>query len=309
MTSGKTLLILSGGAPAADAARRAKEMGLAVVMLDADTKALGFAFADSCLIANVHQPVESAAAAERYSRKIRKIDGVIGIGVQAPVTAATVAARLRLPGMPVHVAELIGDRLAARKCFVSAGIASPWFAEIRTLQELQRAVIAQGRDLLITPPDGEDEAGAQHLGDVEDLAVSFSHARSHSPSERVMVEKYPSGPRLFSETLVSAGQCFTPLIADQGRDGASRQSSAILDQARALAARSASALGLSDGTLAAEMMLDDGQLKLTDFSASLSGDFCTREIPRHTGVDFVGAAIRLALGETLAGADLMPGKR
>jgi formate-dependent phosphoribosylglycinamide formyltransferase (GAR transformylase) len=309
MTSGKTLLILSGGTPAADVARHAKKLGLTVVMLDGDPQAPGFAFADSCLIADVHQPAESTAAAERYNRKIRKIDGVIAVGVQAPVTAATLAARLRLPGMPLHVAELIGDRLAARKCFVSAGVASPWFAEIRTPQDLQRAIIAQGRDLLLIPPDGQGEAGALHLGDVEDLAASFSHARSHSPTERVMVEKYPPGPRLFSETLISGGQCFTPLIADQGQDGASRQPSILLDQARALAARSASALGLSDGTLAAEMMLDDGQLKLTDFSASLSGDFCTREIPRHTGVDFLGAAIRQALGIAVAGTDLMPGKR
>jgi hypothetical protein len=49
---------------------------------------------------------------------------------------------------------------------------------------------------------------------------------------------------------------------------------------------------LPGGIEAAEMMVDDGQLKLTDFSAILSGFFCTQKIPRHTGVDFIGAAIR-----------------
>jgi hypothetical protein len=125
MASGKTLLIISAGAGAAYAARRAKEMGLTVVMSDADPQAPGFAFADSCLIADAYAPPETAAAAERYSRKIRRIDGVIAVAAQAPLTAAIVAQRLRLPGLPVHVAELIEDRLALRKCFVSAGIASP----------------------------------------------------------------------------------------------------------------------------------------------------------------------------------------
>ena len=101
MTSGKTLLIVSGGIEAADAAKRAKEMGHTVVVSDRDPEAPGFAFADSCLIADVYGADETAAAAERYNRKIRKIDGVICVAADAPVTAATVAQRLRLPGISV----------------------------------------------------------------------------------------------------------------------------------------------------------------------------------------------------------------
>ena len=47
-----------------------------VVVSDRDPNAPGFAFADSCLIADVYGAGETAAAAERYNRKIRKIDGV-----------------------------------------------------------------------------------------------------------------------------------------------------------------------------------------------------------------------------------------
>ena len=50
----KTLLIVSGGIEAADAAKRAKEMGLNVVVSDRDPEAPGFAFADSCIIADVY---------------------------------------------------------------------------------------------------------------------------------------------------------------------------------------------------------------------------------------------------------------
>ncbi len=50
----KTLLIVSGGIEAADAAKRAKEMGLYVVVSDRDPEAPGFAFADSCIIADVY---------------------------------------------------------------------------------------------------------------------------------------------------------------------------------------------------------------------------------------------------------------
>ena len=42
-------------------------------------------------------------------------------------------------------------------------------------------------------------------------------------------------------------------------------------------------------------------------AARLSGGFfCTREIPLNTGVDFIGAAIRIALGEKVAEEDVTP---
>jgi biotin carboxylase len=46
---------------------------------------------------------------------------------------------------------------------------------------------------------------------------------------------------------------------------------------------------------------------MIELAARLSGGFfCTREIPLNTGVDFIGAAIRIALGETVDEADLVP---
>ena len=132
MASGKTLLIVSGGIEAADAARRAKEMGHTVVVSDLDPKAPGFAFADSCLIADVYGPSETAAAAERYSRKIRKIDGVLCVAADAPVTAAMVAQRLGLPGISIASAELACDKLAMKRRFAECGVPVPWFSEVPT---------------------------------------------------------------------------------------------------------------------------------------------------------------------------------
>ena len=100
----KTLLIVSGGVEAADAALRAKEMGLHVVVSDVNPEAPGFAHADSCLIADVYGPRETAAAAERYSRKIRKIDGVICVAADAPLTTAEVCERL---GLTREVADAV----------------------------------------------------------------------------------------------------------------------------------------------------------------------------------------------------------
>ena len=318
----KTLLIISGGIEAADAARRAKEMGYTVVVSDRDPTAPGFAFADSCLIADVYGPSETAAAAERYSRKIRRIDGVLCVAADAPVTAATVAQRLRLPGIPVHVAELACDKLAMKKAFRSAGVAIPWFAEVSTPQELQRIAIERGKDLVIKPVDSRGSRGVQRVAQVADLTAAFMLARSHSPSERVMVEQYLPGPQVSTESIVMNGVCYTPGFSDRnyeyleryapffienGGDLPSHLPAGIQDKVKDLVGRAASALGVTTGTVKGDIVVHDGEPYVLELAARLSGGFfCTREIPLNTGVDFIGAAIRLALGEAVSPEELTP---
>ncbi|HVV27052.1 MAG TPA: ATP-grasp domain-containing protein [Rhizomicrobium sp.] len=319
---GKTLLIISGGIEAVDAARRAKEMGHTVVVSDRDTAAPGFAFADSCLIADVYGATETAAAAERYSRKIRKIDGVLCVAADAPVTAATVAQRLGLPGLPVHVAELACDKLAMKTCFRSAGVAVPWFAPVATPQELQRIVIARGRDLVIKPVDSRGSRGVQRLAQADDINKAFLLARSHSPTERVMVEQYLDGPQVSTESVVLDGVCHTPGFSDRnyeyleryapffienGGDLPSRLPAGIQDKVRALVGRAAAAMGIVNGTVKGDIVIHKGEPYVIELAARLSGGFfCTREIPLNTGVDFVGSAIALALGEPVSPDDLAP---
>src|SRR2546423_4311198 len=106
----KTLLVISGGAEAACVAQRAKELGCYVVVSDRDLDSPGFAFSDSRVIADALAPDETAAAAERFSRKIRKIGGVIAMGDGA-ATAAAVAARVRTSRISRGPAGALGARL------------------------------------------------------------------------------------------------------------------------------------------------------------------------------------------------------
>jgi biotin carboxylase len=318
----KTLLIISGGIEAADAARRAREMGLYVVVSDRDPEAPGFAFADSCLIADVYGAHETASAAERYNRKIRKIDGVICVAADAPVTAATVSERLRLPGISVATAELACDKLAMKRRFASCGVPVPWFAEVHTVQELQRVAIERGRNLVIKPVDSRGSRGVQRIAQVEDLTKAFTLARSHSPSERVMVEEYLDGPQVSTESVVIEGRCFTPGFSDRnyeyldtyapffienGGDLPSHLPPETQDAVKDVVARAAAALGVTNGTVKGDIVVHDGKPYVIELAARLSGGFfCTREIPLNTGVDFIGCAIRVALGEAVSPEELKP---
>jgi biotin carboxylase len=318
----KTVLIVSGGIEAADAARRAKELGYYVVVSDRDPEAPGFAFADSCLIADVYSPTETAAAAERYHRKIRKIDGVICVAADAPVTAATVCQRLGIKGLPLHAAETACDKLAMKRRFSEAGVPVPWFAAVETPQALQRIAIERGNNLVIKPVDSRGSRGVQRIAHVADLTKAFMLAREHSPTDRVMVEEYLEGPQVSTESIVVDGKCFTPGFSDRnyeyldryapffienGGDLPSQLSDEVQFKVRDVVAKAAKALGILDGTVKGDIVVHNGQPYVIELAARLSGGFfCTREIPLNTGVDFLGAALRLAVGDEISQDELEP---
>jgi hypothetical protein len=69
----------------------------------------------------------------------------------------------------------------------------------------------------------------------------------------------------------------------------------------------AAALGVTRGTVKGDIVVHQGQVYVIELAARLSGGFfCTREIPLNTGVDFIGSAIRVALGENPTAAELTP---
>ena len=248
----KTLLIISGSTAAAEAARAIKALGHTLVVCDTDPEAPAFAFADSCLIADIWAPADCAAAAERYSRKIRRIDGVLCLA-DAVMTAATVGERLRLPGPSMDVAALADDRLRLKRAFASAGATSCWHAAIVTPQELQRAAIAR-ENLVVKPVERRGLAHDHRLSNAEDPAALFREAQSASPTGRVMVEQYPPARRV--SAFVEAGMC--------RMEGA--------EEWRSLLERAAAALDLRDGPLTAEIVVSDSRLELIDAAPYLAPD-------------------------------------
>jgi biotin carboxylase len=319
---GKTLLIVSGGIEAAYAAKRAKELGLYVVVSDRDHEAPGFEFSDSRLLADVYGFDETAAAAERFSRKIRKIDGVLCVAADAPMTVAAVCAKLGIPGLSRESARLASDKLAMKTRFREAGIPIPWFAAVATPQELSRIAVERGSDLVVKPADSRGSRGVQRIAHVKDLNGAFALAQSHSPTQRVMVEQYLEGPQVSTESVVVNGKCFTPGLSDRnyeylerfapffienGGDLPSALAPEIQTRIKHLVERAAAALGIANGTVKGDIVVHDGEPYVIEMAARLSGGFfCTREIPLSSGVDFIGAAIKVALGECPTAAELEP---
>lgn len=318
----KTLLIVSGGIEAADAAKRAREMGLHVAVSDIDANAPGFAHAHDRLIANVYGPEETLAAARTYHLEKRKIDGVICVAADAPMTAALVARELSLPGVSVETARLASDKLAMKRRFLEQGVAIPWFVALSSAADLRAIIAERGNNLVIKPVDSRGSRGVQRIARIGDLDAAFALAQSHSPTGRVMVEQYLDGPQVSTESIVTQGRCYTPGFSDRnyeflethapffvenGGDLPSRLPQDAQEKVKDLVSRAALALGVTNGTVKGDIVVHKGVPHVIELAARLSGGFfCTREIPLNTGVDFIGCAIRVALGENVPASELEP---
>jgi biotin carboxylase len=175
---------------------------------------------------------------------------------------------------------------------------------------------------VIKPVDSRGSRGVQRIAQVEDLAKAYALARSHSPTERVMVEEYLDGPQVSTESIVIEGRCHTPGFSDRnyeyletyapffienGGDLPSHLPQDIQAKVRDVVARAAEALEVTNGTVKGDIVVHNGEPYVIELAARLSGGFfCTREIPLNTGIDFIGCAIKVALGETVSPEELEP---
>ena len=116
------ILIISGGIEAIPGILRAKELGLHVVVADGNPSAPGFEYADNIIICSTYNSDEMATAAENFNNNVRRINGVISIAADVPITVSTVSKRLSLKGHSLSTALLSADKLLMKERFVEKNI-------------------------------------------------------------------------------------------------------------------------------------------------------------------------------------------
>lgn len=318
----KCLLFVGGGGETLPGVRLARAMGLAVAVSDGNPDSPCLAEADYPLVASTYDPAGTVAVAQAFVREHRPINGVMCMAVDVPHTVAAVAAALGLPGISPDSARLAMDKLAMKERFAADGIPVPSFAAVAGTDDLRAAMRRHGPDLVLKPVDSRGARGVQRLSTVSDLDAAYAEAVRHSPTGRAMVERFLPGPQVSTESLVLDGVALTPGFSDRNYEFMDRFAPFIIENGgelpsflpedvqaavRELVSRAAASLGVRQGVVKGDIVVSGGRPYVIELAARLSGGyFCSHEIPHSTGVDFVGAAIRQSLGETVSPGELTP---
>jgi biotin carboxylase len=318
----KNLLVVGGGIEAVPGLERAKQMGLHLVVSDRDQEAPGFAVADDRLLASTYDIQATVAAARRYHDEVSRFDGVMCIASDIPRTVAAVAAALGLPGISEESARLSSDKFDMKLKFRRDGVPVPWFSLVESAAQLREIVMSRGFPLVIKPVDSRGARGVLRLTEAVDLNWAYEFSANQSPSGRVMVEEFLEGPQISTESIVLEGVAFTPGLADRNYEFLDRFAPHIIENGGDLPTRlsaedqqsmcdliqqAAASMGVCNGVVKGDVVFHEGKPFIIELATRLSGGYlCTHEIPLSTGVDFVGCAIRLALGEQVRADELTP---
>ena len=310
----KTLLIISGGSEAIPGIQKAKEMGLYVVVSDGNKNAPGFEFADDRIIASTYD-IELTVKKSKDYNNLRKIDGVMCMASDVPLTVASVAKELSIPGITIESAMLSSDKIAMKDKFFSDNVLIPKYKELFNIEDLKSIISNWKFPLIIKPVDSRGARGVARLDNNTNIDWAWSFAKENSPTGRVMVEEYLEGPQVSTESLVINGNCFTigfsdrnyelldeyfPFVIENGGDLPSFLSEEIQSKIKILVSEAAKSIGVKNGVVKGDIVVSKGKPYIIEIATRLSGGyFCSHEIPLNTGVDFLSNAIKISLGESI----------
>ena len=318
----KTLILLGAGSECVHAITHAQKLGFSVLATDKNPQAPGATVADDFLPLCAYTPSETVSGLLDWQARGGKADGVLCIAVDAPHTVAAVGKALGLPAISEETARLATDKLAMKERFREYGIPIPWFCAVRDVDDLRQLVAERGYPLVIKPVDSRGARGVLLLTKEMDLDWAYDTAKVESKTGRVMLEEYLAGPQVSTEGLMVNGvahipgfsdrnyeflERFAPHIIENGGDMPSLLPEAAQQALRQLTGKAALALGLEHGPVKGDMVWHDGRPYVIELAARHSGGyFATHEIPWNTGVDLLGASMRMAMGELPAAEELTP---
>ena len=313
----KTLWVVGGGTEAVPGIKVAKSMGLRVALSDGNTQAPGRDFADYFYCADTYSPKKTLAAIEVHTEKIKAIDGIIALAADVPSTIAFVCHALKLPGQSMETAKFSSNKLLMKEKFLQQNLQIPWFHKISSLLELQTLINSREGIHVLKPVDSRGARGVLQIDQKSNLEWCFGESLQYSPSKTLILEEFIDGPQISTESLVQNGDVWNIGFADRNyantkdyapffiEDGGTQPSvlnkksqAAIFD----LAAAAGKALGLSNGVIKGDMVLNNGKPYVIEIATRLSGGwFSSIQIPASTGVPIVQYAILQALGEQIPG--------
>lgn len=311
------LHVLGAGPWQLETIKRARELGMRVLVTDYLQDRPGYALADCHEIVDITDPEATLAVARRY-----RVDGILCDTTDTGVkTAAYVADRLALPGVGVAASRVCTDKHRLREAVTIAGLRNPPHALVTdpppgspsSAQAAVRAAIQAaeqiGYPLVVKPVDNQSGRGVSIVPTSDALPAAVANAMAYSRTRRVILEAKARGVEHIVDGFVSEGRAQVLGIAAKRpyADNPTISSSidylsgadfaAALDLLEPVMSSLLAAASLDFGLFHAELIVDGQAVVPIDLAARGGGVMIyTHALQAISGVDAVGAAVRAAVG-------------
>lgn len=305
----KTIMILGASILQLPAIEKAKEMGLDVIVVDLNPKAVGFN------VPGIKKEVISTIDIPKIidAAKKNNIDGIMTLATDMPMrSVAAVAKEMNLIGVDEETALKATNKAEMRRALKVANVPIPRFFIVTNREEYMKAVKQFSVPFIVKPADSSGSRGIFEVQDIHDkelIREAYEYCKPFSKCGDIVVEEYMIGPEVSVETLSVDGVCNIIQVTDKLTTGAphyvemghsqpTMQCKEIKDRINEVVKAANKAVGIKDGPSHTEIIVTDEGPKIVEIGARLGGDnITTHLVPLSTGVNMVECCINIALGK------------
>ncbi len=309
----KKILMIGAGFLQTYVIRMAKELGYYVYAVDGSASAPGFKYSDEYAVINI---VDEKACLN-YAKE-KQIDGVLTAATDYGVlTASYIAREMNLPGINYEVAKTVKNKYLVRKSLFEAKADDTEQAYQIDSEEGIKSVLSQIKfPVMVKPCDGSGSRGASRVDDAEGFEAACMAAMECSLTHKALVETFITGKEYGVESFVHDGKTTVlaimnkwmtkpPYYAELGHSIPSCLDAETENYIKQCAEKAIAALGINFGSVNMDLLLsEDGSVHIVDIGARMGGNLIGSDIiPHGTGIDYTGAMLRGAAGDSV---DLSP---
>ena len=308
MISNSRLLVLAAGVLQLPIIKRAKEMGCYVIAADGNPSAMGFAYADKAICANIVSEDEMLKIAME-----EKVDGVIHPCSEVSMAVmGRINEEMGLSGITREQAIKATNKHLMRQAFEAYDAPSPLSILTESAEHAWTIFDTDFSGNAILKPSrnsGSRGIAKIHKGiSREEFFNLYSIALDESRDKSVLIEQFIEGPEFSVEIIVWDNVVNVLAITDKKTTGAphfvelghnqpSRFPADVVTLVRDAAVAGVKALGVNACACHAEVKVQDGEAYLMEVGARMGGDFISTVLTRlSSGIDMIAAAVNCALG-------------
>ena len=302
------LLVPTATYRAPDFVRAAKALGVDLIVGSEEPPAIG----DRAVTVPLDTPDDAVEVIERLDDG-RGVDAVVAVDDQGVLVAAAAGARLGFPHNPPDAVAATRDKRAMRERLGAGEVEQPAFGD---------SPDTVGYPCVVKPTGLAGSRGVIRCDDAAafDNAVTRIRAFWDGP---LIVEAFVPGREVAVEAILRDGELTTLAIFDKPDplDGPyfeetiyvtpSRLPDPVLADVERLVARGATAIGLTEGPVHAEVRVDltvsPPRLALVEVAARTIGGLCARTLQFGAGIALEELVLRHALGMDLGDLDRAAG--
>lgn len=303
----KKILILGAGVYQVPLILKAKEMGLYTIAASYAGPYPGLAIADEVWeidTTDYHALLEKAEATQ--------ISGVCTTGTDVSViSVGYLCEKLHLQGIPFSAARLATNKASMKEAFLSGGVSTPKAYKVFTDAEALDAFSRLKPPVIVKAVDSSGSRGIQRADTQEEVLAARRAAMHVTRKDYVLVEQFITAHEIGVDGLVSSGRIQLLLPHDkftyttgsttlpEGHHFPYPCSNSLLKRIQKEVTKAIAALGLDNCAFNSDVLVTGNDAYILEMGGRAGATCIPELISLHTGMDYYGALIRMALGESI----------